>query len=209
MSTSTPDLLDSMTTAWSDAVKRWTEGSQAAWDAWVPQGWTAAAPGATARRHPHDHHDDEHHHDHECGCGCRDDVCACCVPDADVLLRARAGERRVVPFVLHNRWRRERAVTLDVGPWHTCSGEGLVVAAEFEDAELTLAPCEDRVVRLLVTVRVDGPEGKRTRAGDLAECASAYADLRFEGCARPQRLGVVVRPGACEAVEVSCDCGCC
>jgi phage-related tail fiber protein len=33
--------------------------------------------------------------------------------------------------------------------------------------------------------------------------------VRFEGCARPQRVAVVVHPASCNAVELPCDCGCC
>ena len=51
-------------------------------------------------------------------------------------------------------------------------------------------------------------EGKRFGC-DVESCASAYADVRFEGCARPQRVAVVVHPAICDAVELPCDCGCC
>ena len=44
---------------------------------------------------------------------------------------------------------------------------------------------------------------------DVDSCVSAYADVRFEGCARPQRVAVVVLPAECDAVDVGCDCGCC
>ena len=115
------------------------------------------------RHHSHDHthaHDhgrhDDHGHDHRhgekgCGCtgsggrrehehagggqdpcGCRD-VCDCCVPAADVIVRARAGEVRVVPFLLHNPWRREREVALEVGPWHGCDGDDLEIRAVLEE----------------------------------------------------------------------------
>ena len=208
------------------------------------------------------HHDEhhEHHHDHgakDCGChdqcGCCGDLCDCCVPDADVIVRARAGEVRVVPFRLHNPWRREREVSLEVGPWHTCSGDGLEVRAVLEEDKVVLKPCEDRVVRLLVSTRGSNDEGSSSstddkepdaasggsnagadaatkptkpargagrqpvdvvvdtprRTADVQLCVSAYADVRFEGCARPQRVAVVVLPAECDAVEVGCDCGCC
>ena len=46
---------------------------------------------------------------------------------------------------------------------------------------------------------------------DVESCASAYADVRFEGCARPQRVAVVVHPATCDARRSAppCDCGCC
>jgi hypothetical protein len=175
------------------------------------------------------------------------------VPDADVIVRARAGEVRVVPFRLHNPWRREREVSLEVGPWHTCSGDGLEVRAVLEEDKVVLKPCEDRVVRLLVSTRGSNDEGSSSstddkesdaaaggsiagadaatkptkpargagrqpvdvvvgaprRTADVQSCVSAYADIRFEGCARPQRVAVVVLPAECDAVELGCDCGCC
>lgn len=203
------------------------------------------------------------------GCGCGEctsgcgDPCRCCVPEADVIVHARIGEVRVVPFHLRNPWRRERPVSLEVGPWHGCDGDGLAVRAVLEEESIVLAPCEDRVVRLLVAVRPrstdttnnaptpgtdaqgnpgpkDGPNSKdaapdvdaaavRDEAlkaqearlgavrgdgqgrviGDVDGCATAYADVRFEGCARPQRVAVVVLPAECDAVDVGCDCGCC
>lgn len=192
--------------------------------------------------HEHEHpvhhegcHCAEGSHDHDCHChhrhhghhkDCCGDVCECCVPQADVVVHARVGERRVIPFRLHNAWRREREVTLAVGPWHVCSGEGLVVVAVLEEESLVLKPCEDRIVRLGLAVMAEADavvgesgdtaaaEGGRLDAShrftrDLDACASAYADVRFEGCARPQRIAVVVRPTDCDAVGVTCDCGCC
>ena len=211
-----------------------------------------ASPKGHRDHGEHDHHEHDQHHHQECGCG---DVCDCCVPAADVIVRARAGEVRVVPFLLHNPWRREREVTLEVGPWHGCDGDDLVIRAFLEEQKVVLAPCEDRVVRLLISTRatsddgsssartavdvegadatkdaaadaktksaraaaaaaavrepVDGPVGTGGRMTDVDSCVSAYADVRFEGCARPQRVAVVVLPAECDAVDVGCDCGCC
>ncbi|MFC8501591.1 hypothetical protein ACFUC1_04485 [Pedococcus sp. NPDC057267] len=190
-------------------------------------------------------------HGRGCACGGREHAhgccagpCDCCVPEADVVVRARAGEVRVVPFRLHNPWRREREVTLEVGPWHACGGDALEVRARLEDTSLTLAPCEDRVVRLLVTatgskaagdtttehpgkpgqadpaqderVRAAGDVGEEAvrqvsvlRGADVGSCSTAYADVRFEGCARPQRVALVVLPAECDPVDVGCGCGCC
>jgi hypothetical protein len=201
---------------------------------------------------PHEHRGPGRTRVKECGCqdscGCGD-ACDCCVPEADVVVRARAGEVRIVPFRLHNPWRREREVSLEIGPWHGCSGDGIEVRATLEEEKVVLGPCEDRVVRLRVltsgseddgaTTRTDkdttsqearADSGGRTakptqatgrepldvavgtprrRTTDVGSCASAYADVRFEGCARPQRVAVVVLPADCDAVEVGCDCGCC
>lgn len=205
-----------------------------------------------------------HQQRHGCDCGeehsqgeaherhdsCCRDACDCCVPEADVVVRARAGEVRVVPFRLHNPWRREREVSLEVGPWHVCAGdEDLEIRAVLEEDKLVLKPCEDRTVRLLISTRGATDDGSSsTRVGkdttdppvpaepadtsakparaagrkpvdvavstprrttDVESCVSAYADVRFEGCARPQRVAVVVLPADCDAVEVGCDCGCC
>jgi hypothetical protein len=175
------------------------------------------------------------------------------VPEADVVVRARAGEVRVVPFRLHNTWRREREVSLEVGPWHVCSGDDdLEIRAVLEEDMIVLKPCEDRVVRLLISTRGANDDGSsstrnandandsavpaestdaagkaakptrtaggkpvdvavdtRRRTTDVESCVSAYADVRFEGCARPQRVAVGVLPAECDAIEVGCDCGCC
>jgi hypothetical protein len=235
--------VDQSGSAW-DQWSRWAQD----WAGAVPQppGW---GPGAAPRGKPgRPGHDQHHHHDHDhrghrrddcdgdcgcdCGCGrgheardgCRD-ACGCCVPEADVVVHARAGEVRVVPFRLSNRWRREREVTLAIGPWQVCGGRGLEVRGILEDEKLVLAPCEDRVVRLIVSVggrdttntdttNTDGTsdqagDNNEAPAADVDESVSAYADVRFEGCGRPVRVAVVVSPARCDAVDVCCDCGCC
>jgi hypothetical protein len=282
-----PELLSSLTTGWNDAMQQWWNQAQAAFDPWrqawdtMTPGVPGRTPGMPSGRHHthqsssqcgcdsdgncgcggslrHEHgHEHEHVHDHSnasCGCG---NVCRCCVPDADVVLHARAGEQRVIPFLLHNPWRREREVTIAVGPWRVCNAGRLEVRSVVDAEEsLTLQPCEKRVVRLLVLVRgtcdetqdpkndtvVDqeaGTKGGKPSTGktagatsadntagadaarllstaegkrfgcDVESCTSAYADVRFEGCARPQRVAVVVHPASCDAVELPCDCDCC
>jgi hypothetical protein len=133
----------------------------------------------------------------------------------------RIGERRVVPFRLHNHGRREREVSLAVGPWHVGSGADLVVIGVLEEEQVTLAPCEDRVVRLVIGAVTEpnggAPDDSHLNAvgeaarfhQDIDACASAYSDVRFEGCARPQRVAVVVAPAECDSVDLDCDCGCC
>jgi len=195
----------------------------------------------------------EAHGSSTCRCG---GACSCCVPDADVVVHTRVGERRIVPLALHNSWRRERPVTLAVGPWHVSSDTDLAVVAVLEEEQLTLAPCEDRIVRLVLGITTttgdgggkpgdgnggngaaggtedsteDGTDangpgvgkggsdvhldthvgmGQGRMPGDLDACASAYADVRFEGCSRPLRVAVVVSPTPCHPVEAGCDCGC-
>lgn len=250
MTTTAPEYLTTIRDSVAEAVQQWVDQSATAWDQWVGA-WTPVAeagasavgaslrmPGANPAAQPR--HRGHHHGEKDCGCGghdhshgCCPDACDCCVPQADVVVRARAGEVRVVPFRLHNPWRREREVTLEVGPWHGCAGDEVEVRARLEETSLVLKPCEDRVVRLLLTATatVTGGEGgdeKATatkaaraadredqaraltrRGGDVESCASSYADVRFEGCARPLRVAVVVLPADCDPVEVGCDCGCC
>jgi len=241
-----PDLLSSLTAGWNDAMQKWWDQSQTAIDPWK-QAWDTIAPRDAdehRRRHAHDHghdHGHDHEHDHEhtsCDCDCDSDcknACRCCIPDADVVLHARAGEQRVIPFLLRNPWRRDREVTVAVGPWQVCDGGRLEVTSVFDVGEsLTLQPCEKRVVRLKLLVRGicdnskdanDSPaDDQKRKTGadtkgdvlkdrqldcDVESCASAYADVRFEGCARPQRVAVVVHPASCDAIVLPCDCGCC
>lgn len=234
-----PDLIASLKTGWNDAVQQWWDQSQTAFDPWK-QAWETMAPGVSEQtlgmpsRHHREHehgrehgHGDDHAHGHAhtpCDCGSR---CGCCIPDADIVLHARAGEERVIPFLLRNPWRREREVAVAVGTWHVCEGGRLEVRSEVDAGEsLTLQPCENRVVRLGIRVQgicddtktakrdtkadpKNGPTDERAFGCDVESCASAYTDVRFEGCARPQRVAVVVHPASCDAVELPCDCGCC
>jgi len=247
-----PDLIATLKTGWNDALQQWWDQSQAALDPWR-QAWDTMAPVASEqtfgmpRRHHHEHehghehgHGEDNAHGHAHGqahtrCDC-ESRCGCGIPDADIVLHARAGEERVIPFLLRNPWRREREVTVAVGAWHVCDGGRLEVRSEVDAGEsLTLQPCENRVVRLVVRVQGICDDTKNTKGGDtkvnakgetkgdptnvptdqrrfgcdVEFCASAYADVRFEGCARPQRVAVVVHPASCNAFELPCDCGCC
>ena len=260
-----PEYLTAIRDGYAQAMQQWVDQSTSAWDQWArwSQVWGGALPplagvGPQARGGPtkggghhqhrhdrlHDHlHDQaqDHRHGHppEQACGRCGDSCDCCVPEADVVVHARAGEVRIVPFRLTNRWRREREVTLAVGPWHVCSGRGLEVRGVLEEEKVVLAPCEDRIVRLHLSVRgtvetgedpadpaspappADPAKKDRTtpapdaiatlgrRTVDVDECTSAYADVRFEGCSRPLRVAVVVSPANCDPVDACCDCGCC
>lgn len=247
-----PDLIATLKTGWNDALQQWWDQSQAALDPWK-QAWDTMAPVASEqtfgmpRRHHHEHehghehgHGEDNAHGHAHGqahtrCDC-ESRCGCGIPDADIVLHARAGEERVIPFLLRNPWRREREVTVAVGAWHVCDGGRLEVRSEVDAGEsLTLQPCENRVVRLVVRVQGICDDTENTKGGDtkvnakgetkvdptnvptdqrrfgcdVEFCASAYADVRFEGCARPQRVAVVVHPASCNAFELPCDCGCC
>jgi len=150
-----------------------------------------------------------HRHDEDdCGCG---DPCRCCVPAAEIVVHARAGERRIVPFELHNRTHRSKEVTAAVGPWTPCEGPRLEFLADFDTPEkFSLGPCETKIVRLLIGVgAAEQKVDRKPQFRDVEACASAYTDVRFDGCARPIRVAVVVHPTECDAYEVTCDCGCC
>jgi hypothetical protein len=193
MSTTTPDLFTSLRTGWTDAVQQWMDSSQTLWDDLAASFTSAGTPGAgmpwagtrtTRPRHDHPDHHHDHHHDHRhCDhhCGCHG-ACDCCEPDADVVVHTRVGERRILPLNLHNPWRRERDVTLEVGPWHVCCGDGVTVVAVLEEEQLTLQPCEDRVVRLVVGVTVTsgndsgGNDGGGTDTGGPTPTGSATDD---------------------------------
>ena len=239
-----PDPLTSLRPGWDDALQQWWRQSQTAIGPWK-QAWETVMPGVAGQgmaSHHHTHGSPSHRGHESCRCqfdecescghGCsrceshdRGNSCHCCVPEADVLVHARAGERRVIPFLLRNHWRREREVSLAVGKWQMRDPVGLEVQAVFDTGQsLTLRPCERRVVRLMVVVngicdngkepdKTPDSTGDEMGAGqfgcDVESCVSAYADVRFEGCARPQRVGVVLHPAICEAVELPCDCGCC
>lgn len=190
---SADQYLTTLRDGWAQAMQQWADQSSSAWDQWSR--WSGAQDHRHEGHQRHQRH--EHEHEHR-GCGCCGDACTCWVPEADVVVHARAGEVRVVPFRLSNHWRREREVTLAVGPWHVCGGQKLEIRGVLEDEKVVLAACEDRVVTLRVSV-----------GADADECVSAYADVRFEGCGRPVRIAVVVSPGSCDAVDICCDCGCC
>jgi hypothetical protein len=200
MSSSAPtDVLSDLATGWAEAMQRWWDDSSSAVRT-LQRSWTAEPRDRQKDCGCADSHD-------ACGCG---DPCSCCIPQADIVLHARAGERRVLAFSLRNSRHREREVSLEVGPWHLCSDEPVEVQARFDvDSALTLQGCESTVVRLLVAVSAGKDGEQRDPLGDVQSCASAYADIRFEGCARPQRVAVVVHPASCDAVDVTCDCGCC
>ncbi|MCU1658144.1 MAG: hypothetical protein JWO57_2800, partial [Pseudonocardiales bacterium] len=184
---------------WTDAMQKWWADTEAQfepmWRAWwgvlSPQQqsampWADPLRGRHAPRHRHG------------ACGC--DRCSCCIPDADITLHARAGERRVIAFELRNERRRDREVTLEIGRWTPCEGPDLNVAADFDVASpLTLAACENRIVRLRLAIADKADE---RGANDVDSCATAVTDVRFEGCSRPVRVAVVVHPAECDAYDV-------
>lgn len=179
---------------WSAGEKQVTE----LWRPWLDYLGSAPWPSSSSKHREHE----------DCGCG---DPCRCCIPAAEIVVHARAGERRIIPFELHNRTHRPKEVTAAVGPWTPCDGPRLEFLADFDVSEkFTLGPCESKIVRLLVGVgAAEQKAERRPTFHDVETCASAYTDVRFDGCARPIRVAVVVHPTECDAYEVTCDCGCC
>ncbi|MBM7808042.1 hypothetical protein JOD57_003879 [Geodermatophilus bullaregiensis] len=177
---------------------------------------------------------------HHVPCGCMEcdehpcyedcDACACSVCDADVVIRTRLGEQRVLALVVENDRRRDREVTFELSQWTTRGGQPAPVVGLVTPGAGTIAPCGELAVVVVVrTVATrpleDGGEERNVhdmlatgihegqlegRVPDVDECLVAYADLRITGCERrPLRLAVAVLPRDCEAVSVTCDCGCC
>jgi hypothetical protein len=190
-------------------------------------GGTAAATGDWTQQwasgwHHHEHHGPHghhhgHHHGHDCGCDdCRGDDCACrcCIGDADLVVRARLGERRVLPVTIENDRRREREIRLELSEFTARGGRpGLVTGRLLSPAEFTLGPCQTGQSVIGIDVEGQAPEGKDEppRLPDVDECEVAYADLRIVGCDnRPVRIAVAVLPRDCHSYPVDCaSCGCC
>lgn len=175
MPTATPD-------APSDALRRIIDDTVRAWDP-VWQAWSTAmsswpsSPPEVRGGHSHhhdDHHDDHHHgahHDHGCG-GCGHDhpehglragchsPCQCCIDDADLVVRTRLGESRIVPLSISNEWRRERTVEVEIGEFApACHEDALVrvAATTRPKGPVTLAPCGRLEVGILLrTAAVEG-----------------------------------------------------
>ncbi|HEY6796274.1 MAG TPA: hypothetical protein VI248_16485 [Kineosporiaceae bacterium] len=195
--TTTTDPITAWRAGWTDLARStgWTDLARSWLDSW-DTAWCGPRRAHECR-----------HEGHHGRCCADDDHLRCCVREADVVVRARVGERRVLPLRLHNRWRRERPTTVEVGPWHACHGAEVSVQAAVEPSSLTLAPCRSAVVR--ITLDLGGQAGDEGRQHDVDRCGSSYSDVRFEGCARPLRLAVIVCADACAPVDVECDCGCC
>lgn len=198
---------------WADAYDTWRSGLDS-WRSGVDQ---LVKPAAK----PH------------CGCPvCAPDPCACrcCVTDADLVIEARVGERRVVPVIVENPWRRERDVEVELSGWTSVSDTVEVKGEIFGQAAFKLAPCGREEVVLLLTVAGQAattpgktlppdkpaPKGRQNlpiqerQLPDVDRCLVAYADLRIKGCdLRSVRVAVAILPRDCEAFTVDCGCACC
>jgi hypothetical protein len=230
-------MMENLARLWGGTASPWTVPTGGSREAWPGMpGW----PGSRT-------HKPGHRHSHDCGCdegecdGCHADNCHChcCVHDADLVVQARLGERRVVPLTIENPRRRERQIRLELGNWTTRSGSPADVKGRLlPPAEFTLGPCEEREVILLVEADIKAgtnqPPGaaerdvsqsstglsaaaeasaandNRRQVPDVEDCEVYYADLRVEGCdMRPMRIALVLLPRDCAAHPIDCGCGCC
>ena len=174
--------------------------------------------------------------DHAANCGCHECKadschCRCCIGDADLVVPARAGERRVIPLVIENNQRRERTVNFELSDWTTHGGktDNAPTTVSLLPKSMTLSTCEERTVTLVIETKLPAigeangegngtiAEGNnnliavnRERFGDVDDCVVYYADLRVTGCdIRPIRIAVAISPRDCDAFVVDCRCGCC
>lgn len=156
----------------------------------------------------------------DCDCGCERCApdpchCRCCVGDADLVIYARVGERRVVPITITNSRRREREINLELSQWTTRSGKPSQVKAQIlPPSKFTLKACEEQTVVIVVEAMIEAANAdstaERERLPDVDECEVFYADLRVEGCEiRPIRIALALLPRDCAAYEVDCGCSCC
>ena len=127
-----------------------------------------------------------------CGCGCPTCLpdpcnCKCCVTDADLVIEGRVGERRIVPIVIENKWRREREVELELSDFSKVADGITITAAIVGPTKFTLAPCGQQEVILVVNYTTAGltpapppapAPTPNTPAGKAAAAAQAAAGTR-------------------------------
>ncbi|MFT3976299.1 MAG: hypothetical protein QM688_04180 [Sphingomonas bacterium] len=141
-------------------------------------------------------------------CASDDCRCRCCVADSDLLVEARAGERRIVPITIENHWRRECDIELELSSWTNV--DGLEVGGRIATpTSFRIEPCGESSVTLVIEIGT-GAERKGARSPDVKQCMVSYADLRVKGCdIRPIRIAVAILPHSCDDYVVDCRCGCC
>jgi hypothetical protein len=209
-------LMDNLTRMWGSMAQPWmAPATNPTW------------PGMHTEPHQHTRR-------HDCGCehgdcdGCGGDRChcRCCITDADLVVYARLGERRVVPLTIENHRRRERQVKLEISNWSSHGGRASNIKAHIAGpTEFTLAPCQEYETILLIEAAAATDTGSNApepvgEAGssavtdrnrlDVDNCHVFYADLRVEGCEmRPVRIALALLPRDCAAYKVDCGCNCC
>jgi hypothetical protein len=184
-------VLRDLIQPWSDLYSAWFDTlRQTAWPG--AHGWDCRCP----RCHPDDFR------------------CRCCIGSADLLVRSRVGERRVVPIVIENTWRRERNVELKLSGWTPSDAKVKITGGILPPTKLSLAPCQEKTATLLIEVVAD-QQGSPPQAGeeappDVSNCVVLYADLRIIGCdVRPIRIAIAILPRECDTFRVDCRCVCC
>ncbi len=158
-------VMDNLTRMWGGTASPWTMPVSGGREAW---------PGVAGRQGTRTQKAG-HRHEHDCGCdagecdGCHDDNChcRCCVNDAELVVNARLGERRVVALTIENPRRREREIKLELGPWSTRNGSPADVKGRLlAPAAFTLGPCQEQEVILIIEADVrsnpDQPAGDAT-----------------------------------------------
>jgi hypothetical protein len=160
--------------------------------------------------------------------------CDCCIADADLIVYARLGERRVVPVIIENRRRRERPIRLALSDWTSRRGRPSGITGQIVGPnEFTLPPCEEYEIVIVIEAKgveaatairteaeaeIETEDAKkildkghtRLRLADVDECEVFYADLRVEGCEiRPIRIALALLPRDCGAYRAECVCACC
>ena len=202
-----------MMQSWNDAVSAW----QTSWGEMIDR-WPSAMPAfpsltpmGARRRCP------------RCGCehcepcGADDCHCDCCVNDADVVIEARVGERRVVSVIVENDTRRPTEVKAELSAFTTRSAnEPETLKGAVFPAAFTLAACDEQVLTIVfesatnIGDRKSAATKEPERIPDVDRCVVYYADLRLEGCpTRPVRIAVALLPRDCDAHRLDCGCGCC
>jgi hypothetical protein len=209
-----------------DALRRMLDDTIRAWDP-LWQAWAAALPTWPAEERgqqphrvrerggcDHDHHQecghDNHSHQHQHR-PCHRAACDCCVGPADLVVVTRLGETRIVPLVLSNEWRRERAVEIEIGDFTpSCHEDALVrVSATTRPAgPITLAPCGRVEVGILLRTAPAARADEQVQAAEHPkETAAALATEEVAtgraGATELLERGIVDREG------VLADAGCC
>ncbi len=209
--------LEGMTAAWSDLAGDLADAYGSFLGIATPDRVTGR-PGSGTRPHEStDHHGHGPGRCRSCGTTCRGSChCTCCVSDADLVVRARLGERRVVPIRIHNERQRPRQVVLELSDFTTSGGHEVPVTGRIATAaQFELAACSDHDTILVLESELpdgspDDSTGSDRTPRDVDDCTVAYADLRIQGCdVRPMRIAVLLLPRDCDAHEVHCACGCC
>lgn len=220
MNMTASDYLDRYYPTWRQGYQNLLGSRPADWMAMIyPQ---YGRGGGMAGRHPHTgrpwHEVPKgwHHRDwDECGCrSCEPECdchCECCIGDVDLVVYARGGEQRVIPIVITNPRRREKAITLELGEWRTRGGSAAPVeTVEVEPKAFTIPPCGEKDASIVVRVKAPQGTGDERQPVDFDECLVVFADLTVVGCDhRPLRIAIAILPRDCDPFRIRCGCECC